>query len=78
MATLAANDSKDTIQQLYAEARRTPTNADENIVRRIEDIDGQIEKADREVSQLRAAAQQLAQRRVEVERTRDRFSPLGL
>jgi hypothetical protein len=70
--TIASADSADDLAILYQEARRTATSADDAIVRRLEGIDAGIAKAQAEVASLRRSAQQLAQRRVEVQQVRDR------
>jgi len=77
LATISAADSADDIVTLYREARRTQTNADEAIVRRIERADGEIEKIDKEVADLRRTSQDLARRRTEVEQVRERFRNAG-
>ncbi len=77
LATIAAADAKDDIATLYAEARRTPTKADETIVSRIEVTDKQIANADAELQGLRETARSLAERRADVERTRERFQRSG-
>jgi hypothetical protein len=77
LATIAAADAKDDLATLYAEARRTPTRADETIVGRIEAIDKQIASADSELQGLRETARSLAKRRTDVERTRERFQRSG-
>ncbi len=77
LATIASADAKDQIAALYLEARRTPTSADDAIVRKIETIDGQIPKTDGELAGLRRTAQDLARRRIEIERVRDRFRGAG-
>ena len=77
LETIAAADGKDDIDTLYREARRTPTPADEIIVRKLETLDERIGKADAEVASIRGSAQDLAKRRMEVERVRDRFRDAG-
>jgi hypothetical protein len=77
IALLAEADSHDDIAQLRAEARRTATQADEQIVRRLEDIAVSIGKADAEIVDLRKTVRDAASRRAEVERTRDRFRASG-
>jgi prefoldin subunit 5 len=77
IATLAANDARDDIGTLYAEARRTATRADEALVGQIERIDAGTERAEAKVTELQDTAQQLARRRAEVEQTRDRFRRSG-
>jgi hypothetical protein len=74
---IAAADSKDDLAALYAEARRTPTTADEGIVRRLEAIDAKIAAAEAEVTGLRRTAQELSSRRLEVEQVRNRFRTTG-
>lgn len=77
LATVAAADSKDDLATLYEEARRTPTAADEAIVRRLEALGPGLAKVDAEIASLRKSAQDLARRRLEVERVRDRFRGAG-
>jgi hypothetical protein len=77
LTTIAAADAKDQVAALYAEARRTPTGADDAIVRRIEGIDGDLSKAEAELADLRRTAQDLAKRRIDIERVRDRFRGAG-
>ena len=75
--TIAAADSTDDVAALYREAKRTPTDADDAIVRRIETIDAGIRKADAEIAGLRRTAQDVARRRTEVQQVRDRFRGAG-
>jgi hypothetical protein len=77
LSVIASADAKDQIAALYLEARRTATPADDAIVRRLEGTDGQIDKADQELAELRRTAQDLAKRRIEIERVRDRFRGAG-
>jgi hypothetical protein len=77
LETIAVADSKDDIAELYREARRTQFGADDAIVRRIEMIDASTGKADAEIASLRDSARDLARRRTDVERTRDRFRRAG-
>jgi chromosome segregation ATPase len=77
LSTIVAGDSQDDLATLYREARRTATPADEAIVRKLEETGERIAKADAEVAGLRRSAQDLARRRMEVERVRDRFRDAG-
>jgi hypothetical protein len=77
LETIAAADSKDDLAALYAEARRTPTSADEAIVRVLEAIDAKIATAEAEIAGLRRTAQELSRRRLEIEQVRDRFRTTG-
>ena len=77
LETIAAADSKDDLAALYAEARRTPTSADEAIVRGLEAIDAKIATAEAEIAGLRRTAQELSRRRLEIEQVRDRFRTTG-
>ena len=77
LETIAAADSKDDLAALYAEARRTPTSADEAIVRGLEAIDAKIATAEAEITGLRRTAQDLSHRRLEIEQVRDRFRTTG-
>lgn len=77
LTTIASADGSDDLATLYREARRTPTGADEAIVRRLEAVDMSLQKADAETANLRRTAQDLARRRTEVEQVRDRFRTAG-
>jgi hypothetical protein len=74
---IAEADSRQEIQELYAEAARTPTREDERIVRQIEAIDQRLGAANGEVEQLRHAARDMARRRQDIERERDHFRRRG-
>jgi hypothetical protein len=77
LSAITSADAKDQVATLYLEARRTPTTADDAIVRNLERLEQQIPKADSEVAGLRRTAQDLAKRRIEIERVRDRFRGAG-
>ncbi len=77
LKTIAQADAQDAIAVLYAEARRTATPADEAMVQRIEQIDGTFAGIERELGEIRRTAQALAQRRIELENTRERFRGAG-
>ncbi len=77
LQTIAYADAQDDIETLFREAKRTGTPSDDSMVRRIETIEEQLRSLDKEVTRLRASAQELAQRRVEVEQVRDRFRRSG-
>lgn len=77
LETIVSADSKDDLAALYREARRTPTGADDAMVRKLESIDTGIARADTEVGDLRRSAQDLARRRAEVQQVRDRFRNAG-
>lgn len=71
--SLAAAD----LQTLYAQAFATPTPEDEKIVRQIEECGNAIAKAEAEVEATRETIRQTAQRRADLEQTRDRFRNSG-
>jgi hypothetical protein len=77
LETISSADSKDDLAQLYGEARRTPTSADDVIVRKLEAVDANVSRTDAEIGKLRRSAQDLAQRRLEVQQVRDRFRGAG-
>lgn len=77
VALLAEADSQQDIRTLHAEAAQTATRADDDLVRRIEQVDGRLQAAEAESAQLRRQAQELAVRRSEVERQRDGFRRQG-
>ena len=74
---VASADAQETIEELYREARQTPTREDDMIVARIEKIDADISRAEDEMASLRRKAQDVAGRRMEVERERDNFRRRG-
>jgi|SRR5262245_492184 len=75
--TIAAADAADSIANLYAEARRTPTPADEAVVGRIEGIEQNIAKTETEIAGLRREALELSRRRSEMEQVREQFRRTG-
>jgi hypothetical protein len=77
LRTIAEADAQDDLTTLYREARRTRTDADDLIVRKVEGIDKKLEQVGGEITSLRKSAQELARRRVEVEGVRDRFRNSG-
>jgi len=75
--TIAAADASDSLANLYAEARRTPTTADEGVVARIEQIEGSITKTEAEIAALRREALEMSGRRTEMEQVREQFRRTG-
>lgn len=63
LTTIASADAADSLANLYAEARRTPTSADEAIVGRLEGIDPRITETETEIAGLRREAIELSRRR---------------
>lgn len=74
---VASADAQETIEELYREARQTPAREDDMIVARIEKIDADIARAEDELAALRRKVQEVAGRRMEVERERDGFRKRG-
>ena len=66
------------IDRLQEEARRTSTPADDEIVRRIAGIDKRLTELQSETRNLRQSAKNLADRRAEMEKVRERFHTSGL
>jgi len=77
LQTIATADAQDQFETLVQEAKRTGTPADDAIVRRIGELNAKIEQIDAEIAELRRSARTIAERRVEIERTRDRFRKSG-
>ena len=77
LQTIASADAQDDIETLRREALRTVTPDDDAMVKRVEALDAAIAQVDGELGELRRSAKDLAQRRLEVERTRDRFRSAG-
>jgi hypothetical protein len=77
LTVIAAADAEDSLANLYAESRRTPTHADEAIVERLEAIDGKISKTEAEIADLRRQSLELSRRRSEMEEVRRQFRGTG-
>jgi hypothetical protein len=77
LTIVAAADAEDSLANLYAESRRTPTHADEAIVERLETIDARIAKTEAEIADLRRQALELSRRRNEMEEVRGQFRGTG-
>jgi hypothetical protein len=77
VSLLAEADAQQDLRELYREAQRTATPADEAILRRIEATDQALLRADREVRAARDQILVLAQRRSELERARGDFRRRG-
>ncbi len=77
LQTIATADAQDHFDTLVSEARRTATSADDAIVRRIGELNERLGRLDTEIAELRKSARTIAERRVEVERARDRFRKSG-
>ncbi len=65
------------IRRLEEQAFATPTVEDDQIVRRLRQIDAAIGKVDAEITETRAVAREAARRRGELERGRDQFRRQG-
>ncbi len=74
---LAAADSRESVGRLYYKAAMTMSPEDDSIVRQIEANDKNIAAAERQRADILAKAQQLAQRRSEIEAERARFYRRG-
>src|SRR5262249_21753138 len=77
LSTIAAADAADSLANLYAEARRTPTAADEAIVGRLEGIDQHIATTEAENTVLIRQALEPSRRRSEMDEVRERFRRTG-
>jgi len=77
LATIAAADAEDSLVNLYAEARRTPTEADEAIVAKLEAIATKMSQTEAEIAKLRGQVVELSQRRSEMQEVRERFRRSG-
>jgi chromosome segregation ATPase len=75
--TIASADAADSIAKLYAEARRTPTPADEAVVGRLEGIEQNIANTETEIAGLRREALELSRRRSEMEQVREQYRRTG-
>ena len=77
LRTIASADAQNDIETLRREALRTVTPDDDAMVKRIAALDDAITGTDQELAGLRHSAQDLGQRRQEVEQVRDRFRSVG-
>ncbi len=69
---LAAALARENLRELYREAARTATGADDRAIASISAAREKLQKADEEVAQIRAEMRELARRRSELEGARDR------
>src|SRR5215813_2191101 len=77
LATIAAADAENSLVNLYAEARRTPTQADEAIVAKLEALAANMTQTEGEIANLRKQIVVLSQRRSEMQEVRERFRRSG-
>jgi hypothetical protein len=77
LATIAAADSEDSLANLYAEARRTRTDADEAIVAKLETVATKMSQTEAEIANLRRQVVELSQRRSEMQEVREQFRRSG-
>jgi hypothetical protein len=69
--------TREDLRQLYQEAARTRTDADDQAITSISAARDALRKADGEIGQIRAEIRELARRRTELEGARDRARSLG-
>lgn len=69
--------AREDLRQLYQDAARTKTDADDRAIASISAARETLQKADGEVSQIRAEIRELARRRAELEGARDRARSQG-
>ena len=74
---LSEADSREPLGELYRKAARTRSGEDDSMVKQIEANGQRIAAAEQERAGLRVKAQELAQRRAEIEAQRARFHRLG-
>jgi hypothetical protein len=74
---LAKADARQDLRELYREALKTPTTADEAIVKTIEATEAQIGRAEKDIGATRRKLKELAERRAGLERERDAFRREG-
>jgi len=74
---LISNDAQQGIRQLVMKAARTQTSQDDSLVRQVAQLDSKLEEAQQQAIALRRQAQELAERRSELERQRDTFRRRG-
>jgi chromosome segregation ATPase len=74
---LAQALAREDLRELYEQARRTPTKADDKAIASITAARAAREKADAEVAQIRSEIREMARRRSELEGARDRARRSG-
>ena len=74
---LAETLAREDLRQLYDDAVRTPTKADDQAISAISAARSKLQQADGEVAQIRAQIREMAGRRGELEGARDRARSVG-
>jgi hypothetical protein len=74
---LAAAYARDDLRSLYQEALKTPGTEDEKIVQKLQDIERDLVRATAQAEEVRKASIDLANKRVELERSRGTFRERG-
>ncbi len=74
---LAASLQREDLRELMREALQTPTEEDERIVRRLQEIAAELERWNREAEEARRTMLELTRKRAELERTREEFRQAG-
>jgi len=74
---LAAALQREDLRTLLREAAQTPTPEDERIVRRLQEIEATLGQKARQLQEARATVVEVAQKRVELERSREDFRRSG-
>jgi hypothetical protein len=74
---LAKADAAQDLRTLHAEAAQTPSPKDEAVLRRIEESETAIGRAEAEIGTIRREMRELAFRRSQIEEERDEFKRMG-
>lgn len=74
---LAASLQREDLRVLLRDALQTPAPDDERIVQRLQQIEADLPRREREAEEARRAARDLARKRTELERSRDEFRRSG-
>lgn len=74
---LISNDAQQGIRQLMMKAAQTQTSEDDSLLRQVTQLDTKLEEAQQQGIALRRQAQELAERRSELEQQRDTFRRRG-
>ena len=77
LAELAASMQREDLRVLLREALETPTQEDERIVRRLQELESELTRQSEQADEARRAAIQLARKRAELQRSRDDFRRSG-
>lgn len=77
LAELAESMQREDLRVLLRDALQTPTQEDERIVRRLQDMESELARQVEQADEARRTSIELARKRAEIERSRDEFRRSG-